>query len=164
VLDARMDEVYHTRCRYVPGLQAGRGQWLTDADFGLGKPESVQVPVGWAVVGNAQAPYGERLAPGARHATALPTATALLRLAPALIAAGAAVPASDAVASAFEPSAGANAVPARDAVASAFEPSAGASAVPTGDSVASAVETSAHAGASVETMTVDEVTAAAAKA
>ncbi len=97
VLDARMDEVYHTRCRYVPGLHAASGQWLADADFGLGKPESVQVPAGWTVAGNAQAPYGERLAAGARHATALPTATALLRLAPALIAAGVAVPASDAL-------------------------------------------------------------------
>ena len=96
VLDARMDEVYHTRCQYVPGLQAASGQWVADADFGLSKPESVQVPAGWTVVGNAQAPYGERLAAGARHAMALPTATALLRLAPTLIAAGAAVPASDA--------------------------------------------------------------------
>lgn len=97
VLDARMDEVYHARCRYVPGLQAASGQWHTDADFGLGAPESVQAPAGWTVAGNAQAPYGERLAPGARHAKALPTAAAMLRLAPALIAAGAAVPASDAL-------------------------------------------------------------------
>lgn len=97
VLDARMDEVYHARCQCVPGLQAANGQWVADADFGLGKPESVQVPAGWTVAGNAQAPYGERLAAGARHVAALPTATALLRLAPALIAAGAAVPASDAL-------------------------------------------------------------------
>ncbi|MBT9511242.1 MAG: tRNA (adenosine(37)-N6)-threonylcarbamoyltransferase complex dimerization subunit type 1 TsaB [Acidovorax sp.] len=93
VLDARMDEVYHTRCEW----QAASGQWLADADFGLGKPESVQVPAGWTVAGNARAPYGERLAPGAHHVTALPTAMALLRLAPALIAAGAAVAASDAL-------------------------------------------------------------------
>lgn len=97
VLDARMDEVYHTHCRYVPGLQAAGGPWVTDTDFGLGKPESVQAPADWTVAGNALAPYGERLAPGARHVTALPTAAALLRLAPALIAAGAAVPASDAL-------------------------------------------------------------------
>ena len=46
---------------------------------------------------NAQAAYAERLAPGALHASALPTATALLRLAPALLAAGGAVPASEAL-------------------------------------------------------------------
>ena len=41
--------------------------------------------------------FRQRLAPGADHVTALPTAMALLRLAPALIAAGAAVAASDAL-------------------------------------------------------------------
>ena len=51
----------------------------------------------WTVAGNAQAAYGERLLPQARHVPALPTATALLRLAPALLAAGAAVPASEAL-------------------------------------------------------------------
>jgi hypothetical protein len=44
-----------------------------------------------------RAAYGERLLPQARHVAALPTATALLRLAPALLAAGAAVPASEAL-------------------------------------------------------------------
>ena len=49
------------------------------------------------MAGNARAPYGDRLAPAASHVTALPTATALLRLAPALIAAGQAVAAGDAL-------------------------------------------------------------------
>ena len=93
VLDARMDEVYHARCEWL----SAEGCWRTEADFGLGAPESVQAPAGWTVAGNAHAPYGERLAPGATHVQALPTATALLRLAPALLAAGAAVPASEAL-------------------------------------------------------------------
>ena len=93
VLDARMDEVYHARCEWLPG----KARWQTDADFGLGAPESVQPRTGWTVAGNARAPYGDRLAPAASHATALPTATALLRLAPALIAAGQAVAAGDAL-------------------------------------------------------------------
>lgn len=93
VLDARMDEVYHARCEWI----GAQGRWHTDADFGLGAPESVLVPAGWTVAGNARAPYGERLAPTAAHVAALPTASALLRLAPALLAAGEGVPASDAL-------------------------------------------------------------------
>ena len=93
VLDARMDEVYHARCEWLPG----KARWQTDADFGLGAPESVQPRTGWTVAGNARAPYGDRLAPAASHVTALPTATALLRLAPALIGAGQAVAAGDAL-------------------------------------------------------------------
>ena len=93
VLDARMDEVYHARCEWLPG----KARWQADEDFGLGAPETVQPPTGWTVAGNARAPYGDRLAPAASHATALPTATALLRLAPALIAAGQAVAAGDAL-------------------------------------------------------------------
>jgi tRNA threonylcarbamoyladenosine biosynthesis protein TsaB len=93
VLDARMDEVYHARCEWV----AARSRWHTEADFGLGAPESVLAPAGWTVAGNARTPYGERLAPMAAHVAALPTATALLRLAPALLAAGEGVPASDAL-------------------------------------------------------------------
>ena len=93
VLDARMDEVYHARCEWV----AAEGRWHTEADFGLGAPESVLAPAGWTVAGNARTPYGERLAPTAAHMAALPTATALLRLAPALLAADEGVPASDAL-------------------------------------------------------------------
>ena len=49
------------------------------------------------VAGNAFAAYGERLLPGWPLVHALPTATALLRLAPALLAAGQAVPPQDAL-------------------------------------------------------------------
>ena len=93
VLDARMDEVYHARCEWR-GTDHG---WQTDADFGLGAPETVVAPAGWTVAGHARAPYGDRLAPAAPHVVALPTATALLRLAPALLAAGGGMPASDAL-------------------------------------------------------------------
>lgn len=93
VLDARMDEVYHARCEWL----AAEGRWLADADFGLGAPQSVEVPAGWTVAGNARAPYGERLAPTAPHVAALPAANALLRLAPVLLAAGGGVPAGDAL-------------------------------------------------------------------
>ena len=95
VLDARMNEVYSTHCTW----QEATRQWSTDADFGLCAPEALTLTDAalWTVAGNAQAAYGERLLPQARHVAALPTATALLRLAPALLAAGAAVPASEAL-------------------------------------------------------------------
>lgn len=93
VLDARMDEVYHARCEWQPA----EARWRTDADFGVSAPDTVLAPAGWTVAGNAQAAYGERLAPGARHVHTLPTAAALLSLAPALLAAGGAMAASDAL-------------------------------------------------------------------
>ena len=95
VLDARMNEVYSAHCTW----QEATRQWSTDADFGLCAPEALTLTdaAQWTVAGNAQAAYGERLLPQARHVAALPTATALLRLAPALLAAGAAVPASEAL-------------------------------------------------------------------
>lgn len=92
-LDARMDEIYHARCEW----SKADGCWRTDSDFGLCKPEALQPPSGWTIAGNAQTPYGERLAPKVHHVLALPTATALLRLAPALIAGGAAVAAREAL-------------------------------------------------------------------
>ena len=95
VLDARKNEVYSAHCTW----QEATRQWSTDADFGLCAPEALTLTdaAQWTVAGNAQAAYGERLLPQARHVAALPTATALLRLAPALLAAGAAVPASEAL-------------------------------------------------------------------
>ena len=53
---------------------------------------------GWAMAGNAFAAYGDRLPVGkAAPIHALPTASAMLRLAPALMAAGDAVPAEQAL-------------------------------------------------------------------
>lgn len=88
VLDARMSEVYHA------GYQWRDGLWHATAELGLCAPEALQVPADAVVVGNAQAAYADRLAPAAQHLVALPTATALLRLAPRLIADGHLVDAS----------------------------------------------------------------------
>ena len=82
VLDARMSEVYHAGYRWSDGI------WQMTQELGLCAPETLQVSAGTAVVGNAQAAYPDRLAASAQHLSALPTATALLRLAPKLIAEG----------------------------------------------------------------------------
>ena len=91
VLDARMDEVYAAHLHWQ------HGQWRTESGPVLDAPEHVHAPAGWTVAGNAQAAYPTRLAPGAEHVAALPTAAALLRLAPALLAAGQDVDASGAM-------------------------------------------------------------------
>ena len=88
VLDARMSEVYHAGYRWA------EGHWHATTELGLCAPQALHATAGVAVVGNAQAPYPELLAPGAQHLHALPTATALLRLAPKLIADGHLVDAS----------------------------------------------------------------------
>lgn len=90
-LDARMDEVYSAPYEYRDGA------WQVLAEMAVTPPEVVAVPTGFAVAGNARAAYGERLAPAAPHLTVLPTAQALLRLAPALMAQGLAVPAAEAL-------------------------------------------------------------------
>ena len=91
VLDARMDEVYSALYSHDDG------KWLRHGEFGLGHPEAVQVPEGWALAGNAFIPYAGRLPAGAAQIEALPAAAALLRLAPALVAAGETVPADRAL-------------------------------------------------------------------
>ncbi|QKV51540.1 tRNA (adenosine(37)-N6)-threonylcarbamoyltransferase complex dimerization subunit type 1 TsaB [Comamonas antarctica] len=91
VLDARMNEVYHAAYRWHDGA------WQSAGEAGVCAPELLQVPAGWSVAGNAQAAYGERLAPEARHLVALPTSAALLRLAPALLAAQGSLPAAAAL-------------------------------------------------------------------
>ena len=96
LLDARMGEVYSAA--YVHGT----GDWLAESDIAVGPPEALAAPPGdgWALAGNAFAEYAGRLPP-ALHAwpriDALPTAAALLDLAPALLAAGRAVPADQAL-------------------------------------------------------------------
>ena len=91
-LDARMNEVYA-----APFEWQADGRWQVPQDFQLLAPEALAVADGWTVAGNARAAYGERLAPQAPHMHALPTAAALLRLAPALLAAGAGVAADAAL-------------------------------------------------------------------
>ncbi|RYF41169.1 MAG: tRNA (adenosine(37)-N6)-threonylcarbamoyltransferase complex dimerization subunit type 1 TsaB [Comamonadaceae bacterium] len=91
LLDARMDQVY-------AGAYAFDGaQWQRQGELGLLAPEAVEVATGWAMAGNAFPAYGARLPAGARRLEALPTAAALLRVAPALIAAGQAQPAAGAL-------------------------------------------------------------------
>lgn len=96
-LDARMNEVYTAAFTWQTAPDHPQGRWQAQADWQVVPPEAVDVPPGWTVAGNAQAVYGDRLASQAAHVPALPTARALLRLAPALIAAGEAVSARDAL-------------------------------------------------------------------
>mgnify|MGYP000609064740 FL=1 len=92
MLDARMDEVYSATYRWSAGA------WAALSPLQVGAPEQVAVPPGSDVVlaGNVFDAYGERL-PAGQRVQALPTAAALLRLAPALWASGQAVPAEQAM-------------------------------------------------------------------
>lgn len=91
VLDARMEEVYVAAYAYATGA------WQEHQPPRLARPEEVQPAVGWALAGNALQIYAGRLGAAAHEVAVLPTAAALLRLAPALLAAGQAVPAADAL-------------------------------------------------------------------
>ncbi|HWI82802.1 tRNA (adenosine(37)-N6)-threonylcarbamoyltransferase complex dimerization subunit type 1 TsaB [Ramlibacter sp.] len=90
MLDARMDEVY------AAAYEWSGAAWQERQGVAVQAPQRVQVPAGWAMAGNVFAPYGERL-PGGVRVEALPSAAALLRLAPALLAAGRAGPAAAAI-------------------------------------------------------------------
>ncbi len=89
LLDARMDELYAAHYAYEGGV------WQQREDYGLFKPEQLALQDSTALAGNVFAEYGERLPvpPALPRWQALPTAAAMLRLAPALLAAGHAVPA-----------------------------------------------------------------------
>ena len=91
-LDARMDEVYAAYYEFNSGL------WTQHKGYSLNLPETLVLEDGWAMAGNAFAAYGSRL-PGSNaiRIHALPTASAMLRLAPALLAAGHASPADQAL-------------------------------------------------------------------
>lgn len=92
MLDARMDEVYSAAYDWD-------GQrWTLRQPLQVGAPQHVALPDAPRVLlaGNAFEAYGERL-PAGERVLALPTAAALLRLAPALMAAGQAVPAEQAM-------------------------------------------------------------------
>jgi tRNA threonylcarbamoyladenosine biosynthesis protein TsaB len=91
VLDARMDEVY-TAAWAHDGLQ-----WHAHGGAALSAPQDVPVQPGWTLAGNAFTAYGERLPLAGARVDALPTAEAMLRLAPALLAAGQAVAADQAL-------------------------------------------------------------------
>lgn len=93
LLDARMDELYAAPYAYA------QGRWSQQADFSLLKPEQVALGDAQALAGNVFAEYGERLPRSADLPCwqALPTAAAMLRLAPGLLADGNAVAAADAL-------------------------------------------------------------------
>ena len=92
LLDARMDEMYAGHCQF------DNGQWSLIGDYGLVRPEDLACEPGVALAGNVFGAYGERLpVGGVSRIDALPTASALLRLAPALLAAGAGLPAEQAL-------------------------------------------------------------------
>jgi tRNA threonylcarbamoyladenosine biosynthesis protein TsaB len=93
LLDARMGELYAARYAYAAG------RWQQQDDFSLLKPELLVLSDAQALAGNVFAEYGERLAlpPELPCWQALPTAAAMLRLAPTLLAAGNAVAAADAL-------------------------------------------------------------------
>ncbi len=83
-LDARMDEVYSSLFRHA------QGRWQVLGPVHLGSPQDLVVPAGSVLVGNVGTAYADRLPVPVQPAT--PSAAALLRLAPALLAAGGAVP------------------------------------------------------------------------
>lgn len=93
LLDARMDEMYGA------GFEFKNGAWMETVACGLIRPEDLEYNTERTLAGNVFGAYGERfplpLGVLAEFAPvrmdALPTATAMLRLAPALLAAGAAV-------------------------------------------------------------------------
>ena len=102
LLDARMDEVYSAAYRWEPVPGASHGRWHEALPLQVSAPEKLHMPNDRVVLqaGNAFAAYGDRLpqvAPGGLRCEALPTAAALLRLAPALWAQGLAVPAEQAM-------------------------------------------------------------------
>ena len=83
VLDARMDEVYFA------AYELAGGAWHVRQAPALGRPEDVQAPAAdWVLAGNALELHAERLPAAAERIPALPTARALLRLAPAALAQG----------------------------------------------------------------------------
>lgn len=88
VLDARMDQVYTAQYAFDGSAADGTTQVLA--------PQDVVVPEGFSLVGNAFMAYGERL-PQAARLDALPTARAMLALAPRLLEAGNAVAPQDAM-------------------------------------------------------------------
>lgn len=90
-LDARMDEIYWAAYEWLDG------RWLEREGPCLAKPQELRVPPGWTLAGNILQIHAGRLPRGVATAEAWPRATALLRLAPAAIAAGLAGPAAQAL-------------------------------------------------------------------
>lgn len=84
VLDARMGEVYAARYGFVDGM------WQAQSEIQLLKPDQLSLDAAYTVVGNMPLVHVATVA-------ALPTATAMLRLAPRMLAFGSGVPAEQAL-------------------------------------------------------------------
>lgn len=92
LLDARMDELYAASYRFESGV------WSSTKGYSLIHPEDLPCGGVDVLAGNVFAAYGQRLPDAVtQRVDALPTAAALLRLAPALLAAGQAVSAEQAL-------------------------------------------------------------------
>jgi tRNA threonylcarbamoyladenosine biosynthesis protein TsaB len=93
LLDARMDEVYAAHYEFDSDA------WVQREDYRLIRPEDLTLQGSTVLAGNVFGIYGERLPVPFEvpRWQALPTATAMLRLAPALLAAGHAVDAANAL-------------------------------------------------------------------
>jgi len=92
LLDARMDEMY------AADYDFDNGVWHQSKGYSLIKPEQLLHDGHRLLAGNVFSAYGARLPDGpALRLLALPTAAAMLRLAPALLAAGGAVSAAQAL-------------------------------------------------------------------
>ena len=85
LLDARMDEMYMQRYACTQGVLTALGSCR------LIRPEHLQLEANTLYAGNAFAVYTGRLPKDLNSITCLPTATAMLRLAPALAASGQAI-------------------------------------------------------------------------
>lgn len=91
LLDARMDELYSAGYAWRDGV------WTMTRAPQLIRPDRLNWNGVDVLAGNVFEAYGARLPGDATRLDALPSASALLRLAPALLAAGAAVPAAQAL-------------------------------------------------------------------
>lgn len=92
LLDARMDEMYLAHYAFHGG------QWTQSGDYELLRPEQLRGDARRLLVGNVFECYAARLAASfTQRLHALPTATAMLRLAPVLLAGGAAVESAQAL-------------------------------------------------------------------
>ena len=85
LLDARMDEMYVQRHACTQGVLTALGSCR------LIRPEHLQLEANTLYAGNVFAVYTSRLPKDLNSITCLPTATAMLRLAPALAASGQAI-------------------------------------------------------------------------
>lgn len=93
LLDARMDEMYAAHYEFDSNV------WAQREDYRLIRPEDLTLQGSTVLAGNVFGTYGERLAvpPPVPRWQAVPTAAAMLRLAPALLAGGHAVDAAHAL-------------------------------------------------------------------